>query len=170
MNWSTSSEINNSGYDIERFQNGINVWDKVGYVTGHGNSSVNQNYTFTDKNLTSGIYTYRLKQIDYNGNFEYHNLNGEVVIGVPNNFDLSQNYPNPFNPSTKIKYQIPSDAFVTLKVFDNSGKEVATLVNGSMTAGFHSVNFYGTNLSSGVYFYKLETNGFTKVMKMALVK
>ena len=170
LNWSTSSEINNSGFEIERYKTGTNAWDKVGYVTGNGNSSVSQNYSFNDKNLTSGIYTYRLKQIDYNGNFEYHNLNGEVVIGVPNNFDLSQNYPNPFNPSTKIKYQIPSDAFVTLKVFDNSGKEVATLVNGSMSAGFHSINFQGSNLSSGVYFYKLETNGFTKVMKMALVK
>ncbi|MBK8981406.1 MAG: T9SS type A sorting domain-containing protein [Ignavibacteria bacterium] len=122
------------------------------------------------KNLTSGIYTYRLKQIDYNGNFEYYNLNGEVIVGVPNNFDLSQNYPNPFNPETKINFQIPNESNVSLVVFDNSGKEVATLVNGNKTAGYHTVSFNASNLSSGIYFYKLETEGFTKVMKMALVK
>ncbi len=170
LNWSTSEEINNSGYEVERYRTGINAWEKIGFVTGNGNSNVTQNYSFTDRNLTSGIYTYRLKQIDFNGNFEYFNLNGEVIVGVPNNFDLSQNYPNPFNPETKINYQIPNESNVSLKVFDNSGKEVATLVNGTKTAGYHTVSFNASNLSSGIYFYKLEAEGFTKVMKMALVK
>ncbi|HRI85859.1 MAG TPA: T9SS type A sorting domain-containing protein [Ignavibacteria bacterium] len=170
LNWSTSEEINNSGYEVERFKTGINAWEKIGFVTGHGNSTVTQNYTYTDRNLTSGIYTYRLKQIDFNGNFEYFNLNGEVIVGVPNSFELSQNYPNPFNPETKINFQIPNESNVSLKVFDNSGKEVATLVNGNKTAGYHTVSFNASNLSSGIYFYKLEAEGFTKVMKMALVK
>ncbi|MBS1516891.1 MAG: T9SS type A sorting domain-containing protein [Bacteroidetes bacterium] len=170
LNWSTSKEINNSGFEIERYKNGIDVWERVGYVSGHGNTSSPQNYSFTNRNLTSGIYTYRLKQIDYNGNYEYHNLNGEVVVGVPNDFELSQNYPNPFNPETKISYQIPRDAYVSLKVYNNSGKEVATLVNNSVSAGYYTVNFNAANLSSGIYFYKLETEGFTKVMKMAVVK
>ena len=93
-----------------------------------------------------------------------------MIIGVPEKFELSQNFPNPFNPETKINFQIPTDGFVSLKVFDNSGKEVATLVNQSMTAGFHTTNFNASSLSSGVYFYRLETQGFVKVMKMALVK
>ena len=113
---------------------------------------------------------YRLKQIDYNGNYEYFNLSNEIQIGTPSEFELSQNFPNPFNPSTSINFGIPNDGFVSLKVYDNSGKEVATLVNESRPAGFYTVNFNALNLSSGVYFYSLQTNGFVKTMKMALMK
>jgi len=170
LNWATTEEINNSGFEVERLKTGINTWEKIGFVGGNGNTTISQSYSYSDRNLTSGIYTYRLKQIDFNGNFEYYNLNGEVIVGVPNNFDLSQNYPNPFNPETKINFQIPNESNVSLTVFDNSGKEVATLVNGKKTAGYHTVSFNASNLSSGIYFYKLEAEGFTKVMKMALVK
>ncbi|MEO8446517.1 MAG: T9SS type A sorting domain-containing protein, partial [bacterium] len=83
---------------------------------------------------------------------------------------LSQNYPNPFNPSTTINFDMPIEGFVSLKIFNSSGKEVATLLNESRTSGYHSVNFDASNLSSGIYYYKLETNNFSKVMKMAFVK
>ena len=102
--------------------------------------------------------------------FEYFNLTNEVEIGTPSKFELSQNYPNPFNPETKIKYELPNDGFVSIRVFDNSGKEVAVLVNNNVSAGYHTVNFKASSLSSGIYFYRLETPGFVKVMKMALVK
>jgi len=171
LSWKTLAEINNSGFEVERIASGnTGNWQKVGFVAGNGNTTVARDYYFSDRNLASGSYNYRLKQIDFNGNFEYHYLNSEVNIGTPGQFELSQNYPNPFNPSTKINFQIPNDGFVTLKVFDNSGRTVAVLVNENKPAGYYTAEFNAGSLSSGVYFYKLETAGFTKVMKMALVK
>ncbi|MBV6479665.1 MAG: hypothetical protein HGGPFJEG_02452 [Ignavibacteria bacterium] len=168
--WKTTSEVNNSGFEIERLTVGTETWSKVGQVQGNGNTTVAREYYFSDRNLETGTYNYRLKQIDFNGNFEYHYLNTDVIIGTPVQFSLSQNYPNPFNPETKINFQIPVDGFVTLKVFDNSGKTIAVLVNDNLPAGYHTADFNASSLSSGVYFYKLEAAGFTKVMKMALVK
>ena len=120
--------------------------------------------------MVSGKYNYRLKQVDFNGNFEYHNLNSEIEIGTPGKFDLSQNYPNPFNPSTNISFDLASDGFVSVKIFDYLGREVSSLVNDFRTAGYYSVDFNAANMSSGVCFYKLESNGFSKVMKMSLIK
>jgi len=128
------------------------------------------NYSYTDRGLTSGNYSYRLKQIDFNGNFEYFNLSNEVNIGVPAAYELSQNYPNPFNPSTSISFNIPTDGIVSLKLFDMSGKEVSTLVNEVKTAGYYSVNFNAANLTSGIYFYELRADNFSAVKKMMLVK
>jgi len=106
LNWTTANENNNSGFEIERSI--VNSeWSKVNFVTGHGNSTVPQNYSYEDRNLSSGRYNYRLKQIDYNGDFEYYDLQNEVVIGIPEKFSLSQNYPNPYNPRTTINYEYP---------------------------------------------------------------
>ncbi|MCB0727304.1 MAG: T9SS type A sorting domain-containing protein [Ignavibacteriae bacterium] len=170
LNWSTTSESNNSGFDIERSNLNSEEWTKIGHMNGFGTSETSHNYTYTDRGLATGSYSYRLKQIDYNGNFEYFNLNGEVVIGTPNEFSLIQNYPNPFNPTTSIDFNMPQEGFVSLKVYNTSGKEVATLVNETRAAGYYTVNFNATNLSSGVYYYRLESNGISKVMKMALIK
>jgi len=128
------------------------------------------NYTYTDKNLSSGNYNYRLKQIDFNGNFVYYNLGNEVIVNVPAKFSLNQNYPNPFNPSTKIDFEIPADGNVKLSVYDNSGKLVSVITNGFKAAGYYTVDFNASNLSSGVYFYKLESNTLSKVMKMSIIK
>jgi hypothetical protein len=119
-----------------------NVWKKVGFVNGNGNTLENSFYHFTDRGLIKGKYTYRLKQIDFNGNFEYHNLSNEVIVGLPEKFSLSQNYPNPFNPSTKINYDLPFDANVSLKVFDMTGREVITIVNEFKTAGYYVADFH----------------------------
>ncbi|MBK8984270.1 MAG: T9SS type A sorting domain-containing protein [Ignavibacteria bacterium] len=169
LNWSTASEINNSGFDIER-SSVSGSWTKIANVSGNGTSTTPNSYSYTDRNVASGNYNYRLKQIDFNGNFEYFNLSNEVVIGVPTEFKLSQNFPNPFNPSTTISYEIPVDGAVSLKIFDMSGKEVMNLVDGVKNAGYYSINFNASNLSSGIYFYKLSANDFTSVMKMMLVK
>lgn len=173
LNWATASESNNSGFDIERSSDNSS-WFKVGNVTGKGTSSIAHSYSYTDRNLASGIYNYRLKQIDFNGNFEYFNLSNEVNIGVPTKFELSQNYPNPFNPSTKINYDLPVDGKVSLKIFDMSGKEVMSLVNETVTAGYNSVSFNGSNLSSGIYFYRINVEGngssFVSTKKMTLIK
>ncbi|HMR41871.1 MAG TPA: T9SS type A sorting domain-containing protein [Ignavibacteria bacterium] len=169
LNWATASETNNSGFDIER-SSANGSWTKIANVSGNGTSTIAHSYSYTDRNLASGTYSYRLKQIDFNGNFEYFSLNNEVNIGVPTNFDLSQNYPNPFNPSTKINYALPVDGKVSIKIFDMSGKEVMTLVNETKTAGYYSVSFNGSNLSSGIYFYSINAGSFVSTKKMTLIK
>jgi len=173
LNWLTSLEINNMSFEIERSNvNGqkSNDWVKVGSVTGNGTTNSASSYSFTDRNLASGNYSYRLKQTDFNGNFEYFNLNNEVNIGIPTKYDLSQNYPNPFNPSTKINYDLPYDGIVSIKLFDMSGKEVAVLVNEAKTAGYYSVDFNASALTSGVYFYSISANNFSATRKMLLIK
>ncbi|MEO8666005.1 MAG: T9SS type A sorting domain-containing protein [Ignavibacteria bacterium] len=169
LNWSTASETNNSRFDIERSsENGL--WTRAGSVNGNGTITSTVNYSFSDNNLNSGKYNYRLKQIDFNGNFEYFNLSNEVIIGIPVKYELSQNYPNPFNPSTKINYELPNDGNVNITIFDNAGKEVASLVNEFKSAGFYTINFSASSLSSGVYFYKISSGDFSSVKKMMIVK
>jgi hypothetical protein len=92
------------------------------------------------------------------------------IIGVPDKFDLSQNYPNPFNPSTKINFDLPADSKVSLKIFDITGREVKSLLNELKAAGFYTIEFNAAGLSSGTYFYRLQTDEFTSVKKMVILK
>lgn len=169
LQWSTISELNNKGFDIERKSDGKS-WEKINFIAGIGTSNLTHNYTFTDGGLRTGKYNYRLKQIDYNGNFKYHDLSEAVNIGVPLRYSLEQNYPNPFNPATVINFQLPAEGFVSLKIYDISGREVKQLVSEVKQAGYYSVQFNASNLSSGVYFYKMQAGDFMSVKKMALVK
>ena len=172
LNWTTSNEINNYGFEIEKKENTLQTseWLNAGFVKGSGTTNETKNYSFVDRNLQSGKYKYRLKQIDYNGNFQYFELNSIVEIGTPQKYYLSQNYPNPFNPVTKIDYELPYDGKVVLKIYDITGRELYTLVNDYKQAGYNSVEFNASNLASGVYFYSLNTEKFTKVLKMVLIK
>ena len=172
LNWSTSSEINNSGFEIERKSvSDENVWSKIAFVQGNGNSQEMKNYNYSDLGLTAGRYNYRLKQIDFNGNYEFFELESEVVVGVPNQFELSQNYPNPFNPSTSITFSLPADSKVSLNIYDISGRLVSTLINNEFkTANYYTVTFNGSNLSSGTYFYKIQTERNSETKKMLLIK
>lgn len=173
LNWSTVYENNNSGFDIERSNvkgQTSDEWIRIGNVPGKGTTSTGQSYSFKDRNLSSGKYSYRLKQFDYNGNYEYFNLNDEVNVGIPSKYDLTQNYPNPFNPATNIKFEIPEPGLVTLKIYNTSGMEVVTLINEIKAAGYYSINFNGSSLSSGVYFYTISANNFVQTKKMMLVK
>ena len=88
----------------------------------------------------------------------------------PFEFSLSQNYPNPFNPSTVINYSVSKDGFVSLKVYNNTGEEVAVLINGYRSAGTYNVEFNAVNLASGIYFYRLDASGLSSTRKMILVK
>ena len=175
LNWTTATEENNSGFDIER-KSSAESWQKIGFVTGKGNSTVQNDYTFSDRNLNSGNYKYRLKQIDYNGNYKYYYLSSEINIGVPNKFSLKQNYPNPFNPVTNIEYEIPKDSKVILNVYDITGRLVSTLVNEIQKAGYYKVQFdlNKINLASGVYIYQIisenSSENLSKSMKMLLIK
>jgi hypothetical protein len=174
LSWSTVSEENNAGFDIERKAANSTSWLKVGNVAGNGTTASAHSYSFEDRNLNTANYNYRLKQIDMNGNYKYYNLSGEVIVGVPSKFELSQNYPNPFNPSTKINYELPFDSKVSISLFDMTGREVASILSSVQSAGYYTVQFNGANLSSGTYFYRINAEGgsqsFTKTLKMMLVK
>lgn len=170
--WTTASEQNNSGFEIERKYQGIENqdWEKIGFVHGVGNSNEQKNYNFTDRNLNSGKFKYRLRQIDFNGDFRYFNLTSEVSVETPGSFKLSQNFPNPFNPGTVINFQIPDGCKVALEVFNTSGKKVMTVLNEFINSGYYSVNFNGSGLASGAYYYKLQAGSFLSVKKMVLLK
>ena len=168
LHWSTATETNNSGFSIERKISEGN-WMTLGFVNGNGNSTVINHYSFTDNDVPFGNYTYRLKQTDYNGSFTYSSEVNIQVLAV-NTFTLFQNYPNPFNPSTNIKYRIPSDEFVILKIYDVLGREAATLVNERQAGGEYTVNFNAAQLSSGIYYYSLTAGSFRESRKMILAK
>ncbi len=167
--WTTSSESNNSGFEVQRSSTNAS-WTAIGFVPGAGNSIEPRNYSYEDKNLASGIYHYRLKQIDFNGNFEYFDLPEAVTIGVPDKFFVDQNYPNPFNPVTTIAYGIPQSGNVMMKIFDMAGREIKTLVNEFKDAGYYVTKFDGSSLASGTYIYRIESGSFVSAKKMVLLK
>ena len=167
--WSTVSESNNSGFEVQRSSADQN-WTLLGFVKGAGNSAEPRLYSFEDRNLQSGIYNYRLRQIDFNGNIGYFELPEVVTIGVPDRFFLEQNYPNPFNPVTNIVYGIPSAGIVRLKVFDMSGREVKTLISEYRNAGYYTLKFDAAGLASGVYVYRLESGNYVTNKKMVFIK
>jgi photosystem II stability/assembly factor-like uncharacterized protein len=172
LNWKTATETNNQGFQIERRETKkerSEKWNTISFVSGNGTTTETHSYSFVDKNLASGKYLYRLKQIDYDGKFKYYNII-EVEVGTPSAFLLSQNYPNPFNPSTSIKYALSNKQFVSLKVFDVLGKEVAILVNEEKNADNYEVEFNASHLASGIYYYKLRTGDFIETKKMILLK
>lgn len=170
LNWQTSSEINNARFEIERKKN--IEWETIGSVVGHGNGTSNaeQSYQFVDRGLQPGKYQYRLKQVDFNGNHEYHNLTEVVKVSTPDVYKLEQNYPNPFNPTTTIEYILPQSGQVTLKVYDNTGRMVQQLVGEYKQAGYYTINFDGSSLGSGIYYYHLTVGTYQMTKKMMLVK
>ena len=176
LNWITSSEKNNTGFEVERaiVTKETPVFTKTGFVSGKGTTNTTTNYSFEDRNLQTGKYQYRLKQIDHNGNFTYFNLNGEVEVGVPGKYDLSQNYPNPFNPVTKINFELPFDSKVKMIIYDVTGREIKTMVNEVRTAGYYTIVYDGSDISSGIYFYRIIANAngkdYISTKKMAIIK
>jgi hypothetical protein len=174
LNWITASELNNSGFDIERSchterSRSMTDWEIIGFINGNGTTSESHSYSFTDNDLSVGKYSYRLKQIDFDGTFSYSN-EIEIDLNLPQSFSLQQNYPNPFNPTTSIKYQVSSISNVSLKVYDVLGTEIATLVNENKPAGNYDVTFNASSLASGVYFYKLQAGSFTETKKMIILR
>ena len=168
LNWQTATELSNYGFKIERKTN-KETWVNIGFVTGSGNTTSQKFYTFIDNNAVGGSkFQYRLKQIDTEGNFEYSN---EIEVEIfPTRFTLCQNYPNPFNPTTKIKYQLPKESKVIIKIYDILGTEVTTLINEIMGPGLYEVELNGSNLSSGTYIYRIVAGEFVDIKKMILIK
>ncbi len=176
LSWITSFENNNSGFEIERVMvtNENLVFEKVGFVSGKGTVNIPTNYTYKDRNLQTGKYKYRLKQIDHNGNSAYYSMDSEIEVGVPTKYDLSQNYPNPFNPKTKINFEIPYDSKVKMLLYDVTGREIKTLINEVRNAGYHTIVFDASDISSGIYFYRFIANAngkdYINTKKMAIIK
>ncbi|MDP1675819.1 MAG: T9SS type A sorting domain-containing protein [Bacteroidota bacterium] len=171
--WSVATETNNFGYDIERRSmdtDGSN-FQRVGFVEGNGTSQLARQYSYSDRNVGSGVFAYRLKQIDRNGQYTFSRT-VEVKMGVaPNVFELAQNYPNPFNPTTNIEFTVPVTGQAMLKIFNAIGQEVATLFDGIAEAGeYHQRAFDAKNLSSGIYFAKLQNGDKVQMKKMMLIK
>jgi len=193
LKWSTATETNNYGFEIQRTEirsqmsennghpeqasgslNGASKddrWQKVGFIEGNGTSNITHEYTYSDRSLSAGKYSYRLKQVDRNGNISY-SRSVEVTVGAaPLQFELAQNYPNPFNPSTNIEFTVSATGSVTLKVFNIVGQEVGTLFDGIAEAGqFHHVTFNASHLASGVYFARLEAEGKSQLRRLVLMK
>jgi len=167
LSWKTATETNNTGFEIQR----KNIeWEKIGFVEGHGTTTEENNYSFVDESLSSKKYQYRLKQIDFDGSFEYSET-VNVHVQLPTEYTLSQNFPNPFNPNTTINFSIPEEnTFVSLKIFNSIGQEIETLIKQEMTAGYQEVQFNAIGLTSGVYFYKLQAGDFIQTKKMILMK
>lgn len=169
LRWRTATEINNAGFEVQRSNKG--EWRKIGFVDGHGTTNIQQEYSFADIGLAPGRYSYRLKQIDRDGKFEYSSVIEAAVELSETDFSLSPNFPNPFNPTTNISFAVKERQFVTLKVFNLAGQEVASLVNGIVEPNvLQTVQFSGKDLSSGVYFYSLTTKDRYEVRKLMLLK
>ncbi len=168
LKWSTASEKNNRSFEIER-KAVDGEFVLRGFIAGAGTSTEIKNYSFTDEAVEAGKYIYRIKQIDFDGRYAYSD-EIEVEVTNPGKFELSQNYPNPFNPSTTIAYKTKVDGFVTLKVYDYTGTEVATLVSENQKSGSYQVVFNASGLASGIYFYTITAPGYSETKKLTLIK
>ncbi len=168
LNWSTATELNNSGFEIERKSQNSD-WMRIGFVSGSGSTTEIRKYTYSDNSVTSGSYSYRLKQVDLDGTFEYSQ---EVNVDVTPSMDyaLQQNYPNPFNPTTKIRFTVPETSVVKLTVFNAIGEAVKDLVNNYYEVGSHEVIFNASNFASGIYFVRMESGSFVSARKITLMK
>jgi photosystem II stability/assembly factor-like uncharacterized protein len=168
LKWSTATELNNYGFEIQR-KSLSGEFATVAFVKGQGTTTQKNEYSFIDKNLDVGKYSYRLKQVDLDGKFEYSKIVEVEVISITS-YSLEQNYPNPFNPSTTINYALKEKGDVKLTLLNSLGEEIAVLVNGEQDEGFHKVEFNAENFPSGVYFYKLVAGNFIDTKKMLLLK
>src|SRR3972149_7384985 len=170
LNWETATEVSNYGFEVERSADKIN-WTKVAFVNGHGNSNSPKQYSYTDSKISSGKYYYRLKQIDADGAFAY-SKEVEVSTGVLlNDFVVEQNFPNPFNPTTTIKFGFKEPVSAKVIIYNALGSEVTTLFNEQTEAGkVYSIDFDGSQLASGIYYYSVSGGNYNSVKKMILMK
>ena len=175
LGWTTATESNNFGFDIERSFDG-NVFSKIGFVQGQGTTVVPQHYVFEDNeiDLADELHYYRLKQIDTDGSFEY-SVTIKVELLSPETFVLRQNYPNPFNPGTLISYQIPLSSKVTLVIYNLQGQVIRTLVNEEVSRGFHNVIWngkddFGKDVATGVYVYRMSAHKFVDAKSLTLMR
>jgi C1A family cysteine protease len=173
LDWITQCESNNYGFEVEKSIDGTNFSTNQ-FIKGFGTTNITQYYSCTDKDLLVGKYYYRLKQIDFDGQFTYSEKI-EVYLKAPNNYSLTQNYPNPFNQNTQVYFQLPEYNRVTFKIFNVLGHEIKTLIDKELEAGFHSIIWdgniqNGSIAPSGIYFYKIKAGSFNKTRRLILTR
>jgi len=177
LNWETATELNNSGFEVERNLNG--EWKKISFIQGKGTTTEKQNYSYVDQfkyQSYQGTIQYRLKQIDFDGTYAYSNTISVEIDFTPKEYTLYQNYPNPFNPSTTIKFALPFDSKVRIVVYNLLGEQVDVIFDQVKEVGYHNVNFNASSLASGVYIYTIDAKSsdglknFSSVKKMMLIK
>lgn len=168
LNWTTLTETNNSGFEIER-KSKLSDWVTISFIPGFGTSTEMHSYNYKDNDLKGGNYSYRLKQIDLDGTFKYSD-SIKIEIIAPREFSLKQNYPNPFNPSTTIEFKIPEQAIINLSVYNMLGERVATIINDMLEGGNHKIEFNASDLASGIYLVKMSSDSFSDVIKINLLK
>ncbi|MFQ5706823.1 MAG: FlgD immunoglobulin-like domain containing protein [bacterium] len=162
LRWVTARETNNYGFEIQRKQNSSD-FEKIAFVQGRGSSSAANTYEYVDKHLQPGSYTYRLKQLDFNGSSEF-STPLTVAVAAPREFKIEPNFPNPFRTNTTLFYQLPERATVTVRIYNVLGQEVSEFAAGQLDAGFHSVQWNGLDknqrpVAAGMYFVTLWKNG-----------
>jgi alpha-amylase len=178
LDWRTVSEVNNYGFHVQRKSGTQSQFSDVanGFIPGHGTTFEPQDYSFVDANVPAGQCSYRLRQMDLDGTVHFSpevSLIRLTDVGdkhLPTQYALHQNYPNPFNPSTRVRYDLPQTGRVNLTVFNTLGQVVKTLVHEEQQAGFYEVRFDGSNMASGLYYYKLQTESYTATRKLLLIK
>ncbi len=178
LQWSTVSEINNYGFEVQRKGVGDTGFSTIpgSFVPGHGTTQTAHHYSYTDLVPPPGTSWYRLRQIDLNGAEAFTgSVRVEVLTtvaggGIIGEYNLAQNYPNPFNPNTTIQYDLPNAGYVTLKVYDCLGQEVASLTSEEKPAGRHSVQFNAADIATGVYLYRLQAGNFTQSRRLVVVR
>jgi hypothetical protein len=168
LNWETASETNNLRFDIMRSRDGV-IYEKVSSVPGHGTTTEPHSYSYIDKDVNSGDYYYRLRQVDTDGTTTQFEEKF-VSIPYPDQYELGNNYPNPFNPSTSIPFSLKEAGKVKITIYNILGQEIKVAENKHYTAGMHKILFNGKGLTTGVYFYRLEVNGHSFVKKFTLIK
>ncbi len=172
LEWLTATETNNKGFEIQRSLDNEN-FNVIGFIDGKGTTTEKQSYSFTDASIAGGTYFYRLRQVDFDGSFEFSNVVETEFL--PTEFTLQQNYPNPFNPATTIKFALPVESKVNITVYNALGQKVTEIANQTFNAGLQNVNFDASELSSGMYIYQINAQGingnnFTATKKMILMK
>jgi hypothetical protein len=175
LNWVTASEINCHRWEIYRGRQEDGLYTEIGELPGHGSTETPHSYRWVDRQVVTGTtYFYKLRQMDLDGSWWWsHSVSASSVL--PKHYALSQNYPNPFNTNTQIRYQIPRDEHVSLKIFNLLGQEVRTLVDADQEASWHMVNWDGRDdrdqeVATGLYFCRLEAGDVCKTTKMMLIK
>ncbi len=169
LNWSTDSETNNSGFEVQRL-NGEDAPEVLGFVEGNGTTTEVHTYAFRATGLDVGTYSFRLKQVDFDGAFEY-SPEVEVTVGVIGTHRLSSVYPNPFNPRAQFTLAVGRDQNVAIDVFDSVGRKVSTLFSGAVTANeTQTVVVDGASLASGTYFVRITGETFADTQRITLLK
>ncbi len=171
LTWETASETNNAGFEIQRIStNGEADWEALGWVEGHGTTLETQAYTYRVDFLAAGTHRFRLKQVDFDGTFEY-SPEVEIAVGIPTAYHLSAAYPNPFNPETQFSLSVAQAQQVQVAVYDVMGRHVAMLYDGFIEAQTtRSMTFEAGSLPSGLYLIRVAGNRFVTSQIVTLVK